>query len=169
MLDGKLIRKLFKALNAELNKMGVIGEVGICGGAVMCLVFNARKATKDIDAIFQPTREMRKAVKAVGEKFGLGANWLNDAAKGYFYADPPREDAVNLSNLRVWAPRADYMLAMKCIAARFDAHDRDDVLFLIRYLKLKNSEAVFSLIELYYPHKMVPAKTKFFVEEIFQV
>lgn len=41
MLNAKTILQLFTALNEELHKAGVRGEVGICGGAVMCLVFNA--------------------------------------------------------------------------------------------------------------------------------
>ncbi|MFH1725686.1 MAG: hypothetical protein ABII00_13840 [Elusimicrobiota bacterium] len=168
MLDRDLIRKLFKALNAELEKMDVVGEVGMCGGAVMCLVFEARKATKDVDAVFRPTREMRRAVRAVARRFDLPEDWLNDAAKGYFHAEPPREVVLDFSNLRVWAPRADYMLAMKCVSARFDTHDRDDVRFLIRYLGLEDPQSVFSLIERYYPRRSVPAKTRFFVEEIFQ-
>src|SRR3989338_6107306 len=101
MLDIELIKRLFRALNAELRRRKVIGEVGICGGAVMCLVFNARKATKDIDAIFSPAKEIRSAAKEVARKFSLPDDWLNDAAKGYFHADPPREDVLNLSNLRV--------------------------------------------------------------------
>ncbi|MBI4054814.1 MAG: hypothetical protein HY402_01625 [Elusimicrobia bacterium] len=168
MLEKALIKKLFKALNIELKRKGVVGEVGICGGAVMCLVFDARQATKDVDAIFYPTREIRQAAKKVAERFGLSKDWLNDAVKEYFYSEPPRQEVLSFSHLRVWAPSADYMLAMKCVAARFDSQDRDDVLFLIHHLKLRSPEAVFSLIERYYPRRMVPAKTGFFVEEIFQ-
>jgi len=168
MLDRALIRRLFKALNAELRKAGVVGEVGLCGGAVMCLVFEARRATKDVEAIFKPTRGIRKAARVVASKFGLPEDWLNDAAKGFFHVDPPQEEAMNLSHLRVWAPRADYMLAMKCVAARFDAHDRDDVRFLIGYIGLEDAKSVFQVIERYYPHRLVPAKTRFFVEEIFE-
>lgn len=166
MLDVNKIKKLFKALNEELKKMKTKGEVGLCGGAVMCLVFQSRKATKDIDAIFEPTQEMRKASKKVAQVFGLNENWLNDAAKGFFEVEPPQEEVLEFSNLRVWAPRADYMLAMKCISARFDTHDREDVDFLIKYLKLKKPEQVFKLIEKYYPHRQIPPKTKFLVEEI---
>lgn len=168
MLNRRMIVRLFKALNAELKKMGVVGEVGICGGAVMCLVFEARQATKDIDAVFKPTRQIREAVKTVGRRLGLGDAWLNDAAKAYFHADPPREEALSLSHLRVWAPSADYMLAMKCVAARFDTHDQDDVRFLIRRLGLTTPAAVFSVIERYYPRRLVPAKTQFLVEELLQ-
>ena len=166
MLSVSLIKKLLKALNDELAKKDAIGEIGICGGAVMCLVYHARPATKDIDAIFEPTKEIRKASLAVAKKYGLDENWLNDAVKGFFHTDPPREELFNMSNLRVWAPSADYMLAMKCISARFDTLDKDDTEFLIAFLDLQKAEDVFRIIEKYYPHRKVPAKTKFLVEEI---
>lgn len=168
MLDAKKIKDLLGRLSEELKKSSVTGEVGLCGGAVMCLVFQTRKATKDIDAIFKPTAEIRKAAKRIAREEGLPEDWLNDAAKAYFLVDPPRENVLEFSNLRVWAPRADYMLAMKCISARFDTADADDVKFLIGYLKLKKPAPVFRIIEKYYPRRQIPAKTQFFVEEIFQ-
>lgn len=168
MLDWPLIKKLFQALNEELAKINVQGEIGLCGGAVMCLVFQARKATKDIDGIFEPTREMRKASARVAKKFGLDEHWLNDAAKGYFLSDPPRNDVMELSHLRVWAPTADYMLAMKCVSARFDSHDKDDVVFLIQHLKLKTTAEVLRVIEKYYPRSKIPSKTQFLIEELME-
>lgn len=167
MLRAKQIKILFKALNEELKKEETKGEIGICGGAVMCLVFQTRKATKDVDAIFKPTSQIRKGAKKVARQFGLPDDWLNDAAKIYFHVDPPQEEVLELSHLRVWAPKADYMLAMKCISARFDTHDKEDVKFLIEYLAVKHPEEVFKIIEKYYPHSQVPSKTQFFVEEIF--
>ena len=167
-MDVAMIKKLLKALNDELALKDVVGEIGMCGGAVMCLVYHARPATKDVDAIFEPTREIRKASKVVARKFGLNEDWLNDAVKGFFHVDPPREEVFNMSHLKVWAPSAEFMLAMKCISARFDTLDREDTEFLISYLKLKNAEDVFDLITRYYPHNIVPAKTKFMVEEIME-
>jgi hypothetical protein len=168
MLDISLIKKLLQALNEELAKAGTKGEIGLCGGAVMCLVFQARQATKDIDGIFEPTDQIRKAAAKVAKRFGLADNWLNDAAKAYFHVDPPKEAVLEFSNLRVWAPRADYMLAMKCISARFDSHDREDVEFLLEYLKLTEAEAVFRIIEKYYPGAQIPPKTRFLVEELLE-
>ena len=166
MLDAKLIKKLFKALDVELRAKKVTGEIGLCGGAVMCLVFQTREATKDVDAVFEPTREIREAARAVAAKFDIPEDWLNDAAKGYFYADPPRENILDLPNLRVWAPSADYLLAMKSISARYDTQDKDDVIFLVNHLSLSTPEAVFAIIRRYYPDKKIPAKTKFFIEEL---
>ncbi|MBI5209242.1 MAG: hypothetical protein HY927_04625 [Elusimicrobia bacterium] len=166
MLTRPLILRLLRALNKELRAMGAVGEIGLCGGAVMCLVFKAREATKAVDAIFRPSAEIRRAAKAVAARFDLPDDWLNDAVKSYFHAEPPREPVLDLSNLRVWAPSPDYLLAMKCVAARFDTHDHEDVVFLLRYLRLSEPEAVFTLIERYYPRRAIPAKARFFVEEI---
>lgn len=168
MLTTETIRALFVALNDELASRGVLGEVGLCGGAVMCLVFEARSSTKDVDAVFQPTREIREATAVVARDFGIAEDWLNDGAKGFFLTDPPQNDVMELSNLRVWAPTAEYMLAMKCVSARFDSHDRGDVTFLIRHLGLDSPAEIFEIISRYYPRERVPAKTAFFVEEILE-
>lgn len=166
MLDAKTILKLFDALNAELAAHGVKGEIGICGGAVMCLVFQARESTKDVDAIFHPTREIREASRAVATRLGLTEDWLNDAAKGFFLTSPSVHNVVELSHLRVWAPQAEYMLAMKCISARFDSHDLDDAKFLLRHLEITTPEQACSIIEQYYPRHVIPPKTQFLLEEL---
>lgn len=169
MLTRERIQELLGALNEELRLRSVVGEVVLCGGAVMCLVFKARASTKDVDAIFAPPRILREAALKVAQRLGAAEDWLNDAAKGYFLSDPPRQAVMDLSNLRVWAPTADYMLAMKCVSARFDTHDRDDVVFLVRHLGLKKPSEVFEIVSRYYPRNLVPAKTRFLVEEIFDV
>ncbi len=61
MLRTETIKELLFALNEELESRGVLGEIGLCGGAVMCLVFRARGSTKNIDAVFEPTREIWEA------------------------------------------------------------------------------------------------------------
>ena len=166
MLDTEKIRQLLVALNDELAAMEATGDVVLVGGAVMCLVFNARVATKDVDAIFEPTAAIRKAADKVAADFDVPADWLNDAAKGFLYSDPPRQTVLDLPNLRVCAPTAEYMLAMKCVSARFDSLDRDDVAFLIRHLNLQTPEQVFEIIGEYYPQRAVPPKSRFLVEEI---
>lgn len=55
------------------------------GGAVMTVMFHARQATRDVDAlILSPeARVVRDLARAVAEERGWPADWLNDAAKGY--------------------------------------------------------------------------------------
>lgn len=167
MLSGERIRELFAALDRELARRAVVGEVGLLGGAVMCLVFQARESTKDVDAVFAPTREMRAAARTVAGRFGISEDWLNDAAKGFLETSPPRVPVLDLPNLRVWAPTAEYMLAMKCVSARFDTHDAGDVAFLVRHLGLAAPDEVFERITRYYPRERVPPRARFLVEELF--
>ncbi|MCB0385564.1 MAG: hypothetical protein KDD43_09235 [Bdellovibrionales bacterium] len=169
MLSQAKIRYLFTRLNDELSQLGEIGEIGLVGGAVMCLVYNARESTKDVDAIFEPTKIIRRLAEKIGKQEGLPPTWLNDGAKGFIFPGFGREEILNLSHLRVWAPEPKYMLAMKCISARWDTSDRDDVVFLIKLLKLKKAKQVFDLIEAYYPKNKIPSKTQFFVDELFEL
>ena len=67
MLTKKMILHLFHRLNEELEKEGEVGEIGIVGGTVMCIVYNARDATKDIDGVFEPTQILRKAAKKIAD------------------------------------------------------------------------------------------------------
>ena len=167
MLIKKQIIALFAELEAELEKAGQIGEIGIVGGAVMCLVYDARAATRDIDAIFVPSVLLRKIAQDIASRHGLPSDWLNDGAKAFLSPEITKVLIIDHPYLKVWAPDARYMLAMKCLSARWDSHDKDDVLFLIRHLAYRSSEQVFSLIEQYFPKQAIPAKTQFFVEEQF--
>ncbi len=167
MLTRKEIVNLLEKLSVKLGERGESGEVGIVGGAVMCLVYNARESTKDVDAIFEPAEIIRELAGIIAQEEGLAPDWLNDGAKGFIQDGFVRKDALNFPYLRVWAPEARYMLAMKCISARWDTNDKDDVNFLISFLKLDSAKAVFGLIENYYPKRQIPAKTQFFIEEVF--
>ena len=60
------------------------------------------------------------------------------------------------------------MLAMKCISARFDSADRDDLEFLIEYMNLTTAEQVFDIVCQYYPKRLIPAKSQFLVEELME-
>lgn len=166
MLTKERIESLFEKLNHALRQRDEIGEIGIVGGAVMCLVYNARAATKDVDAIFEPAAIIRDIVGRIAESESLPPTWLNDAAKRYILPGFTKQEVMTLSNLRIWAPEPRYMLAMKCISARWDSSDRDDVTFLIKFLKLKKPKAVFEIIEAYYPNNRIPPKTQFLIEEL---
>lgn len=48
------IKNYLIQLDAKLKSIDVKGEICLYGGVVMCLVYNARPSTKDVDAIFEP-------------------------------------------------------------------------------------------------------------------
>ncbi len=168
MLAAKEIRRLFVELNDGLRREGQTGEVGIVGGAVMCLAYNARVATRDVHAVFEPSGVIRKLAAQIATSRDLPEDWLNDSAKGVVQGRFATETVLDLSHLRVWAPEPRYMLAMKCVSARWDTHDRDDVEFLLQKLSLSSADEVFAIIEAYYPQNRILPKTQFLIEELFE-
>ncbi|MSV32087.1 MAG: hypothetical protein EXQ57_06160 [Bryobacterales bacterium] len=168
MLTSQRIRELFACLNEELGRRHVRGEAYLAGGAVMCLVFQARPATKDIDAMLVPPAEMRAAAEAVAIREGLSSDWLNDAVKGFFSERGAFEVFEELSNLRIYVPHPGYLLAMKCLALRLgeEFQDLQDVAVLVRELGLRTVAEAESILGQYYDLARYPAKTRYVLEEL---
>ena len=168
MLTAPRIRQLLGVLNTELAGRAVQGELFLAGGAVMCLVFHAREATKDIDALLVPAGELRRAAQAVAAREGLPADWLNDAVKGFFSEAGRFEVYAELSHLRVFAAHPEYLLAMKCLAMRLgeEFQDRNDVAVLVSMLGLRGLEDAERVLARYYPLDRYPAKARYVLEEL---
>jgi hypothetical protein len=168
MLTTQRIRDLFASLNEELARRRVRGEAYLAGGAVMCLVFQARPATKDIDAMLVPAAEMRAAAHAVAVREDIPVDWLNDAVKGFFSERGSFEVFEELSNLRIYVPHPGYLLAMKCLAMRLGEEFQDvgDIAVLIRELGIRTLAEAESVLGQYYDAGRYPAKTRYVLEEL---
>ncbi|MDZ7699085.1 MAG: hypothetical protein U5R49_19860 [Deltaproteobacteria bacterium] len=160
------ILKYLHALNDKLQQRGVKGEICLYGGAVMCLVYEARPSTKDVDAVFQPAKIIRNAAKEIAQEHDLSEDWLNDGVKG-FLVEHSRKVFLNLPHLTVMVVDPEYLLAMKALSARIDATDGQDIAFLVNELGIKTVKEVFEVIEAYYPERMIRPVTQFFLEEMF--
>ncbi len=161
------ITKYLTELNDELRLMDIKGEVSLYGGAVMCLAFKARPATKDVDAIFEPVKEIRNASHRIAERYNLNLDWLNFAVK-MFVVKHKRQVLFDFSNLIVTVPDPDYLLAMKMLALRTDTEDESDAAFLIERLDLKTSSDVLAIVSEYYPQKQVKPATILWLEHFFK-
>jgi hypothetical protein len=168
MLTAARIRGLLAALNDELAAQSVRGELYLAGGAVMCLVFHAREATKDIDALLVPAAELRLAAQRVAVREGLPEGWLNDAVKGFFSADGRFEVYQELSHLRIFSPHPEYLLAMKCLAMRLgeEFHDRDDVAALLKTLGIMRLDQAEAALARYYPLDRYPMRARYVLEDL---
>jgi hypothetical protein len=150
--------RLLQALNDELAAKGVVGHVHMAGGAVMCLAFHARNATRDVDASFEPSVAVLDAALRVAAKLGVPDTWLNDAVKGYLSDRGSWEPFLELSHLKVYHASAEYMLAMKCLAMRAGEgyRDEDDVRYLLRTLGLRGYEHATEILGRYYSLEEYP-------------
>ncbi len=162
-----------RALEKECARRGIAGEICIYDGAEMVLVFDARPATRDVDAVFRPKAEILEAARMVADGLGLPVDWLNDGVKGFLshneeLSDEPIPELEGLANLRVFTPTAEYLLAMKGMAARSEeiSEDRSDVEFLIRSLGLTAEDQVLEIVGRFYPLEHIHVRTRYFVSEV---
>jgi len=167
MFDRDAALQALDALAAELHDRGVTARVFVVGGAAMALAFDARRMTRDIDAVFEPKSAVYDAARAVAERMQLPDDWLDDAVKGFVPGTDP--DAVPIferPNLSVAAASARFLLAMKLQAARVE-QDADDIRFLANLLGLHSVDAVLDAARERYDIASLPPRAGFLVEELF--
>lgn len=162
---GEIVEAL-TALAAELDGRGVSAEMYVVGGAAIALAFDERRATRDIDAVFEPKAIVYEAAAVVAERLGLPGGWLNDAVKGFLAGeDPAAAQVLDLPGLRCLTASPETLLALKVLAHRI-GEDESDMRLLAAELGLTRAEEVLEIAERTYGDRLDPA-ARFFVEQIF--
>jgi hypothetical protein len=166
LLTREAIIDLLTELGAELEVSGERADLFLVGGAAMALAYNTRRATRDLDAVFEPKQVVYSAARKVAKRHGLAEEWLNDAVKGFLPGDDPNATLLFERPgiaVRVASPR--YLFAMKAVAARV-GRDSEDLEQLYRLAGFNSiDEALDSVTEFYPPHLLTP-KTEFLVREL---
>jgi hypothetical protein len=124
--------------------------------------------TRDVDAFFRPASVIRKAAARVADRTGIPRDWLDDGVKGYLSPRGDYDPFLDLTNLKVFVARPEYVLSMKCAAMRLgeEFHDLDDVRFLLRYLNIFSLEQAMEVVTRYFDESRLPAKTRLALEEL---
>ena len=165
-MDREEIIAALTDLAAELQRRGASADMYVVGGAAIALAYDERRATRDIDAVFEPKGVVYEAAAAVGERRGLPAGWLNDAVKGFLGGDDPAATPVlDLPGLRCLAASPRTLLALKVLAHRV-GEDEADVRLLASELDLERADEVLAVAEETFGDRL-DAAARFFVEEIF--
>ncbi len=174
-LRRETILRALERLSQQLGQRGITGEACLCGGTAMVLAFAARPATRDVDAIFQPAQLIRELARRIAEEEGLHPDWLNDGVKGF--VSTRHETTVGslpqFPHLRLTMPVPEYLLAMKCMAARIggtagEQSDVSDILFLTRHIGIKSARDVLAIVARYYPASRIPVRTQYLIEGLFE-
>lgn len=165
-MDRSEIIAALTALGEALNGRGVEGELYVVGGAALALAYDARRSTRDIDAVFEPKSLIYEAASEIAEAHGLPPGWLNDAVKGFLAGDDPEASLVlEVPGLRCFAASPRMLLALKVLAHRV-GEDEGDVRLLARELGLESASEVLTIAEEVFGAQLDPA-ARFFVEELF--
>lgn len=167
MFDRGAALRALEELASVLAARGVEGRVFVVGGAAMALAFDARRMTRDIDAVLEPKAVVYDAAREVAERLGLPDDWLNDAVKGFIPGtDPDALPIFDRPGLSVAAASAAFLLAMKLRAARVE-QDAGDIEFLADLLGLRTADAVLRVARDRYDIGELPPRARFLVEELF--
>ncbi|SIR88146.1 DUF6036 family nucleotidyltransferase [Micromonospora avicenniae] len=167
LLDRAAIEDAFRRLGDRLSRRGVVADLYIFGGAAMALAYDARRATRDIDAVFQPHGIVLDEARAVADELGLPHWWLNEQASAYVApgGDATAPRVFDHPGLRVAAASPEHLLAMKVLAAR--RRDAEDIRFLVDHLGLTSAEQVLALCTEIFPEEEVPGRARLVLEDIF--
>jgi len=153
-------------LASELQRRNISAEMYVVGGAAIALAFDERRATRDVDAVFEPKSAVYEAAAVVAAERNLPAGWLNDAVKGFLAGeDPDAAPVLDLPGLRCLAASPRILLALKVLAHRV-GEDEEDVRLLAAVLGLQSAEQVLTVAEETFGDRL-DAAARFFVEEIF--
>ncbi len=167
LLSADEIRRLLGMLDEELSRAGIVGEMFLVGGAAMAIAYDRNRATRDLDAVFEPKAMVYEAAARVAAREGLPADWLNDAVKGFLPGpDPAATVALELPSLRVRIASPGYLFALKAAAARGE-RDADDLRLLFRLCGFADVECALDHVEhtLGRSFKLAP-KTAFLLREL---
>ena len=168
LLDANRIRDLLVELGRRLYARGITARIFLVGGAAMALAFDSRRATRDLDGVFEPKTEIYAEAALMAGEAGLPPDWLNDAVKGLL---PDRSAAeigshFDSAGISVGVASAEYLFAMKGFAAREEV-DTDDLRFLAEHLGLRDARQAIALVERFYaPHRLKPVP-QYLIEDLF--
>lgn len=165
LLDRTAIEEAFRRLGDRLARRGVIADIYVFGGAAMALAYDARRATRDIDAVFKPHGIVLQEARGVADELGLPGWWLNEQASAYVApgGDPSAPHVFDHPGLRVAAASPEHLLAMKVLAGR--RRDSDDIQFLIQRLSLTSLDQVLAICADVFPDEPVPDRARLILED----
>ena len=143
----------------QLNARNVKAKVYLVGGAVMVLAFDARFTTGDIDGAMYPTDEVLAVAAEIGERRGLGTEWLNNSAQQFIpvFKEPTWQPILKSGNVEIVAADERSMLAMKMRASR-GSRDRPDINFLVKRCGITSVAEALELYREFFPEDPLPAR-----------
>jgi hypothetical protein len=167
-LDRSQMEDAFRRLGERLARRGAVADLYVIGGAAMAMAYDARRATRDIDAVFEPHGAVREEADAVAAELGLPRWWLNEQASAYVApgGDPDGPRVFESTGIRVVAASPKHLLAMKALAAR--RRDVEDLRILVERLGMTSPDEVVEVVEQVFPDEPVPGRARLVLDEVFE-
>lgn len=167
LLDRSALEAAFTRLAEELARVGVRADVYVFGGAAMVLAYGVERATRDVDAVFEPHGAVLDAAQRVADREHLPRWWLNEQASVYLspQVDTSAAPVFDHPHLRVAAASPEHMVAMKALAAR--EQDLDDLRELVAHLGLRSPKSVIDIVARVFPDDPLTDRKRLLIEDLF--
>ncbi|MGO9911620.1 MAG: DUF6036 family nucleotidyltransferase [Acidimicrobiales bacterium] len=148
MLNRTQIEAALHELVSELHARGQRASIYLVGGTALMLGYDARQATRDVDAVATPRDIVLRVAAEVAERLGLPDDWFSTNA-AIFVPPHPEDPSPTLffeeGDVRVEIASAEMLLAMKIRASR----GRQDISDIRLLLAVTDTRTVQAAIELY--------------------
>lgn len=168
-VSKELFLEILEVLDEKLGENKMELTLNIYGGTVMMACFDARPATKDIDALFETSQLIDNILLDIAETYNLDKDWINQDIKEplKYIRNQNLKEIYTFKNLKVFAPSAEQMLAMKILSARPEPYkDFTDAEYLINYLKIERLDQVINIYDKYVGRKYLGDRQKIFLNYI---
>lgn len=161
------LERAFTMLGDRLARRGIVADLFVVDGAAMALAYDAKRVTRDVDAMFVPHGVVVEESRAVAEELGLPPWWLNKQASVYVSGkdDPGKRRVFDHPNLRIMVASPEHIFAMKALAAR--TRDIDDMSRLAALAGVRTVEDGLRVCRDFYPDEEFSARTRGVLEELF--
>lgn len=167
LLGRAELERAFTELGHRLAKRGVTADVFVVGGAAIALAYDARRFTRDVDALYMPHGIVHDEALAVADELGLPRWWLNDQASVYVSGrdDPGRRRVFDHPGLRVSAASPEHIFAMKALAAR--ERDLPDLQTLSVLAGIASAAEALACCRSFFPDDEPSERARRVLEELF--
>lgn len=166
-LDRELLHRAFVLLDRELAGTGARAELKLAGGAVMALLYDTTRVTRDVDGVaMEGHGPLMEAARRVAAELHLPAGWLDEGVSAYLSQRPDRAVPVfDGAALSVHAVSLRHMIALK--ARRAWAQDLADLQVLTAKAGIAEAQEVLAVVEDLFPDDPISDRARAAVEDAF--
>jgi len=154
-MDRAQIEQYLGFLGQKLNEMQTRATLLLLGGALMVTQIGNRQSTQDIDVVIATNdrhtyQTVQQAINLVAQEKHLLSSWLNDEVTIVIdQIGRPKKPRhwKTFSNLEVYIPEFEYILALKLFAGR--TQDDLDIEALAQRLNIHTKAQAWSIVNSY--------------------
>jgi hypothetical protein len=167
LLGRAEFERAFTLLGDRLARRGVVADIFVVGGAAIALAYDAKRVTRDVDALYVPHGIVHDEALEVARELGLPRFWLNEQASVYISAteDPAKKRVFDHPGLRVEAASPRHIFAMKALAAR--ERDVPDLQLLAGLANIHTADAAIECARQFFPDEVMSQRAERVLAELF--